>query len=79
MDGRPTHLDEYAEHVLAGFERFYRFLVEHRPALLAPSSPLHDMAAQRVGYCSATHAYTAPWHRSSATPRACARRSAAGT
>ncbi len=47
---QPTRLDDYAAHVLSGFKRFYDFLLEQRPALLAPRSPLHDLATQPVRF-----------------------------
>jgi type 2 lantibiotic biosynthesis protein LanM len=58
LDGLPLRLEEHAEDVLAGFRQMYRFLLERREVLLAPESPLHELAHQQVRFVyRATHIY----------------------
>jgi type 2 lantibiotic biosynthesis protein LanM len=60
MCDRLLRLEDHAGEVLKGFEWFYENLVKHRVALLAPDSPLHELARQQVRFiCRNTRAYGA--------------------
>lgn len=50
LDGVPLRVEEYAEDVVTGFQQMYRFLRDRSTLLLAPSSPLQDLARQQVRF-----------------------------
>jgi type 2 lantibiotic biosynthesis protein LanM len=50
LPGEPVRLENHADQLLAGFERFYRYLLERRAELLDAGSPLHEFAHQRVRF-----------------------------
>jgi type 2 lantibiotic biosynthesis protein LanM len=60
LHGTPLRLDEHVDDLVAGFQQMYRFLMDQRAALLAPHSPLQELARQRVRYIfRATRVYLA--------------------
>jgi type 2 lantibiotic biosynthesis protein LanM len=50
LPGEPVRLEDHADELLVGFERFYRYLLERRAELLDAGSPLHELARQRVRF-----------------------------
>jgi type 2 lantibiotic biosynthesis protein LanM len=59
LDDTPLRLDEYSAEVIVGFRQMYRFLLDHRDDLLAPSSPLGALAHHQVRFLyRSTHVYT---------------------
>lgn len=50
LDGAFLPLEEHTSEVVAGFQQMYRFLLEQREALLAPESPLYELARQQVRF-----------------------------
>jgi type 2 lantibiotic biosynthesis protein LanM len=50
LEGIPLRLEEHAEDVIEGFRQMYCFLRDQCQALLAPESPLHELACQRVRF-----------------------------
>ena len=58
--GRPAHAEDHLDALAAGFAATYRFLVEERPALLAPAGPLAAFRGQFVRFVfRATRVYGA--------------------
>ncbi|HEX5848037.1 MAG TPA: type 2 lanthipeptide synthetase LanM family protein [Rubrobacter sp.] len=49
LEGVPLSLQEYATPLVDGFRRMYRFLLEHREALLT-APPLQELARQQVRF-----------------------------
>jgi type 2 lantibiotic biosynthesis protein LanM len=49
LDGSPLSLQEYSPRVVEGFRRMYRFLLDHRDALLA-ATPLRELAREQVRF-----------------------------
>jgi type 2 lantibiotic biosynthesis protein LanM len=49
LDGSPLRLQEYSPRVVEGFRRMYRFLLDHRDALLA-ATPLRELAREQVRF-----------------------------
>lgn len=50
LNGAPLLVEEHTQDVLTGFQQMYHFLLAHRDALLAPESPLYEMARQQVRF-----------------------------
>ena len=50
LEGRRLRLEDYAAELLDGFERFHRFLVEHREELLRAGGPLAELEGCRVRF-----------------------------
>jgi type 2 lantibiotic biosynthesis protein LanM len=50
LPGEPVRLEDHTAELLEGFERFYRYLLERRAAILEPGSPLHELGCQRVRF-----------------------------
>ncbi|MFL5667359.1 MAG: type 2 lanthipeptide synthetase LanM family protein, partial [Ktedonobacteraceae bacterium] len=50
LNGAPLLLEEHTQDVLTGFQQMYHFLLAHREILLAPESPLYEMAQQQVRF-----------------------------
>lgn len=50
QDGVNLALNDYLEEIVDGFQQMYRFLMEHRQAILAPDSPLTTLAKQSVRF-----------------------------
>ncbi len=50
LDGTFLPLDEHTAEVVAGFRQMYRFLLDHREALLEAESPLYELARQQVRF-----------------------------
>lgn len=64
LDGAFLPLEEFTAEVIAGFQQMYRFLLEHREALLAAESPLHALARQEVRFVyRATREYFSIAHK----------------
>ena len=49
LDGTPLSLPEHSPQVVEGFKRMYRFLLDHRDALLG-SGPLLELAREQVRF-----------------------------
>jgi type 2 lantibiotic biosynthesis protein LanM len=49
LDGSPLSLHEHSPRVVEGFRRMYRFLLDHRNALLA-ATPLRELARKQVRF-----------------------------
>src|SRR5262249_42465550 len=50
LDGRVLSPNDYVPEIVNGFREMYRFLVQHRAALLDPSGPLAALAGQPVRF-----------------------------
>ena len=50
LDGVNLELNDYLEEIVDGFEQMYRFLMEHRRAILAPDGPMTALAHQPVRF-----------------------------
>jgi len=50
LDGVALSLNDYHQDLLAGFRRMYRFLLDHREALLAPDGPLAAFKGQTTRF-----------------------------
>lgn len=68
QSGVPLRVAEHDADVIAGFKSFYRFLLQHRDALLTPASPLFALRQQQLRliyrntrvYSALLHQLTAP-------------------
>ena len=49
LDDAPLSLQEHSPQVVDGFRRMYRFLLDHRDALLG-SDPLRELAHEQVRF-----------------------------
>ncbi len=49
LDGAPLSLQEHSPQVVVGFRRMYRFLLDHRDALLG-AEPLRELAREQVRF-----------------------------
>lgn len=50
LPDRVVRLDDHTAELMEGFERCYRFLVDHRPELVAVGGPLQSLARQNVRF-----------------------------
>ncbi|OUL26882.1 hypothetical protein BV378_12215 [Nostoc sp. RF31YmG] len=50
LNGVNLPLNNYLEEIVDGFNQMYRFLIEHRQAILAPDAPLTKLAHQSVRF-----------------------------
>ncbi|MBE9193153.1 type 2 lantipeptide synthetase LanM family protein [Gloeocapsopsis crepidinum LEGE 06123] len=58
LNGIPLSPNQYLDEIVAGFRQMYRFLIQHRKALLAENSPLASFSGQQVRFVfRATKAY----------------------
>lgn len=48
LEGKPVSPSSYQADIVAGFESFYRFLMEHRTALLADDGPLTRFGSHKI-------------------------------
>ena len=58
LNGMPLSPNKYLDEIVEGFRQMYRFLIQHREALLAENSPLASFSGQQVRFVfRATKAY----------------------
>jgi type 2 lantibiotic biosynthesis protein LanM len=50
LEGENLAIKDYVEELVAGFKTMYQFLMEHRDALLDSTSPLSNLARQKVRF-----------------------------
>jgi type 2 lantibiotic biosynthesis protein LanM len=50
LDGTNLLLDDYHQEIIDGFRQMYRFLMEHRQAILAPDGPLAALADREIRF-----------------------------